>query len=322
MTAEPLKRYAAIDIGTVTCRLLIADANSYEMHEVAKGMAITDLGEGVDASGVLKPEAIGRVRTAVIGFKQIISSYTTPDHPRIEVIALATSASRDARNSDEFISMLADIGITLSVITGEEEAALSFLGASSAFPNEPLLVVDIGGGSTELIAGSTKEGITQEHSFDIGCRRVTDRFFRNDPPSTEELAAAYVWAKEGFESFFDELDDRGFVFKRIVAVAGTATTVVSVHERMDVYDSAKVHASVINRSGFEEVYRDLCSVSLEQRKQIVGLDPRRAGVIVAGMVIIDAVLELSGQDSFTVSEFDILHGIIQNAVSENIDRRG
>lgn len=306
-------RYAAIDIGTVTCRMLVADVDEAgRLHELDREYVITNLGERVDATGVLQPEAMRRVVDAVTQFKQVLSDYASPDGPDVHVTALATSAARDAQNADEFAALLRGIGIELSVIPGEREAALSFAGASCDFAGERLLVVDIGGGSTEVIAGMAGCNPDRSHSFDIGCRRATEKFFVADPPRKSQIEAARAWIRNGMLPYFDELHRAGLSPDRLVAVAGTATTVVSVHERMAVYDTARVHRAVVTRSTLDGVYDELRAVPLAERKKIVGLDPGRAPVIVAGMVILQTVLDLAGFDSFTVSESDILHGIILN----------
>ncbi|WP_139652034.1 Ppx/GppA phosphatase family protein [Raoultibacter phocaeensis] len=307
------KRYAAIDIGTVTCRLLVADADETDLNELRREVVITNLGEGVDATGVLKPEAMERVAAQMKRFLAIIEEYKTPEHPEVVVIAMATSASRDAKNSSEFAAMLDGIGIRLTVIPGEREAALSFLGASSDFLGEDLLVVDIGGGSTEVIAGTGGCEPVFKHSFDIGCRRVTERFLAADPPTAGELYAAKTWTKHSMAPKFDELAATGFKPSRMIAVAGTATSIVSIDERMEVYDSERVHKTVVPLSVLEKVYAHLRSVPLAERKEIVGLDPGRASVIVAGMVIVETVMELARMKEFTVSETDILQGIILDA---------
>ena len=275
-------RYAAIDIGTVTCRMLVADVDEAgRLHELDREYAITNLGESVDATGVLKPEAMQRVADTVARYLEVLRGFETPEHPVIETKAMATSAARDARNADEFEALLAGLGVTLSVIPGQREAALSFAGAPD-----------------------------RSHSFNIGCRRVTEKFFRADPPSAAELEEARAWVEAGMRPYFDELRGAGFAPERLVAVAGTATTVVSVHEHMKVYDTARVHKAVITRSVLDGVADELERVPLAERERIVGLDPGRAPVIVAGMVILQTVLDLAGVDAFTVSESDILHGIM------------
>ena len=225
-------RYAAIDIGTVTCRMLVADVDASGLHELDREYVITNLGEGVNASGVLKPQAMERVAKAVDDFQRVLARFRTAEHPSIETVAMATSAARDARNAEEFAVLLAAHGVTLAVIPGQREAALSFRGASSDFAGEGLLVVDVGGGSAEVVAGRAGADPFMSHSFDIGCRRMTERFFSADPPTDRELAQARAWVRADMEPFFAAVRTAGFVPGRLVAVAGTATSVVSIHERM------------------------------------------------------------------------------------------
>lgn len=296
-------RYAAIDIGTVTCRMLVADIDEEGLlRELDREYAITNLGEGVDASGVLKPEAMSRVLDVVARYQEVLSDFERSGRP-VRVTAVATSAARDARNAGEFERLLAERGIELSVIPGAREAALSFAGASCDFLGERLLVVDIGGGSTEVVAGRAGGDPVRARSFDIGCRRVTEKFLASDPPSDRELECARQWTREGMRPFFEELRASGFFLDRLVAV----------RERMRVYDTARVHKALVTRTDLDAVSERLQSVALSERERIVGLDPGRAPVIVAGMVILQTVLDLAGVDSFTVSESDILHGIVLDA---------
>lgn len=232
-------RYGALDIGTVTCRLLVADVEDGRIIDVDKEYAITDLGVGVDATGRLSEAAIERVLACVDRYLEVLARYDTPEHPVRRLIAMATSASRDAANGPEFAARLAERGVTLAVIPGSREAQLTFLGASSDFPGENLLVVDIGGGSTEVVAGRFGEDPIASHSFNIGCRRVTERFFRDDPPTAGQMDAARQWIRETMAPYFEGLATAGFAIDRVVAVAGTATSVVSIREAMEVYDSSR-----------------------------------------------------------------------------------
>ena len=304
------QRFAAIDIGTVTCRMLVADVVDGRLVELAKEYAITNLGEGVDATGVLKPEAMQRVRDAVARYLQVRDSFINEENPSIKTVAMATSASRDAKNSADFAAMLSGLGVELSVIPGEKEAALSFKGASGDFPGEDILVVDIGGGSTEIIAGTAGQSPVKAHSFNIGCRRVTERFLHSNPPAKDELEAASAWIREEMRWYFDELEESGFAIDRLVAVAGTATSVVSMRESMEEYDSERVHKAVVALPELDRITQELAEMTLEQRENVVGLDPKRAPVIVAGLLILREILELAGVVSFTASESDILQGIV------------
>ena len=231
--------------GRVTCRLLVADVEDGRIIHVDKEYAITDLGVGVDATGRLSEAAIERVLACVDRYLEVLARYDTPEHPVRRLIAMATSASRDAANGPEFAARLAERGVTLAVIPGSREAQLTFLGASSDFPGENLLVVDIGGGSTEVVAGRFGEDPVASHSFNIGCRRVTERFFRDDPPTPDQMDAARQWIRETMAPYFEGLATAGFAIDRVVAVAGTATSVVSIREAMEVYDSSRVHKAVV-----------------------------------------------------------------------------
>ena len=302
-------RYAAIDIGTVTCRMLVVDADESGLHELAREYVITNLGEGVDATGELKPEAIDRVVRAIDGFLAVRDSLSTPDHPVVRTVAVATSAARDARNAAEFAARLRERGIELSVIPGSREAALSFSGASIDFSGERLMVVDVGGGSTEVVMGVGGAEPVCAHSFNVGCRRVTEKFLASDPPAPEELARARAWIREQMASWFADQAKEAASLERVVAVAGTATTVVSIRKRMETYDSSCVHKARVSRQGLLEVYERLAALPLSERMQVVGLDPKRAPVMVAGLLILLEVLDFAGIDAFTVSETDILHGI-------------
>lgn len=302
-------RYAAIDVGTVTCRMLVVDVGESGLHELTREYAITNLGEGVDATGELKPEAMERVVRAIDGFLAVRDSLSTPDHPVIRTVAVATSAARDARNAAEFAARLRERGIELSVIPGSREAALSFSGASIDFSGERLMVVDVGGGSTEVVMGTGGAEPLCAHSFNVGCRRVTEKFLASDPPAPEELARARAWIREQMASWFADQAKEAASLERVVAVAGTATTVVSIRERMETYDSSRVHKARVSRQDLLEVYERLAALPLSERMQVVGLDPKRAPVMVAGLLILLEVLDFAGIDAFTVSETDILHGI-------------
>lgn len=310
-------RYGALDIGTVTCRLLVADVEDGRIIDVDKEYAITDLGVGVDATGRLSEAAIERVLACVDRYLEVLARYDTPEHSVRRLIAMATSASRDAANGPEFAARLAERGVTLAVIPGSREAQLTFLGASSDFPDEKLLVVDIGGGSTEVVAGSFGADPVASRSFDIGCRRVTERFFHDDPPTPGQMDAARQWIREAMAPYFEGLADIGFAIDRVVAVAGTATSVVSIREAMEVYDSSRVHKAVVTAGELAAIEERLAAETLEERKVTVGLDPKRAGVIVAGLVILEEVLALAGADAYTASESDILHGMIFEAARED-----
>ena len=305
------KRFAAIDIGTVTCRLLIADVQENgAISEVLRETIICNLGVGVDKTGLLAPESIERAGAAIEKFVALMREHQISSDEPMPVLAVATSASRDAQNADDFKARLAKAGLQLNIIPGEREAALSFAGASSSFVGERVVVVDVGGGSTEIIAGEAGGEPERAHSFNVGCRRVTERFLHSDPPTADELEQAGQWIASEFSSYLAELRDAGQLNARMVAVAGTATSIVSMREEMVEYDSKRVHRSAVSRADVDAMLSRLAAMTTEERKQVVGLNPNRAPVIVAGVLILQQIMELAGVDEFTVSETDILHGII------------
>lgn len=306
---------AAIDIGTVTCRLLLADVSGSEVVELERRCAITNLGVGVDATGVLRDDAIERVVGQVAEYVAVVRSYEGPAHPAIPIVAVATSASRDASNASVLVERLHEVGVELSVIAGTREAALSFRGAARGHEGENLMVVDVGGGSTEVVLGRGGQDPALSRSFDVGCRRLTERFLISDPPTEAECAAARALVADALASFFADARAKGLAIDRIVAVAGTATSVVSVDQAMEVYDSERVHGTVVPRATLAGIYDRLRALSVCERERVVGLEPKRAPVIVAGMGILLEVLDASGRAEFTVSESDILQGLVMDTAT-------
>ena len=303
-------RYAVIDLGTVTCRMLVADVDaSGKLHELRREYAIVNLGEGVDASGALSSDAIERAAATIGRYRALLDALGSPDTP-VEVAALATSAARDAANKDALIARIAREGVDLRVIPGDMEARFSFAGASLDYPGEDLLVVDVGGGSTEIVAGCGGGAPSRSHSFNVGCRRMTERFLAGDPPDPGELECAAAWVVDEMTPYFEQLKADGLSWQRLVAVAGTATTAVSVRERMEAYDAGKVHGYRVGKEVLDEELARLAAMPLARRRDVVGLDPGRAPVIVAGFVILSQVLELAGVDGYTASETDILQGAL------------
>ena len=235
----------------------------------------------------------------------------------MRIIAMATSAARDAHNAEEFAAGLAEMGIALSVIPGEKEAALSFMGASMDFAGQPIIVTDIGGGSTEIIAGIAGQKPDFAHSFNIGCRRMTERFLTCDSLDSAQVQESRQWVRDAFEPYFQNMQQQGFCAAHIVSVAGTATSIVSMIERMEVYDSDRVHGYAVTKPQLDQLFSELSAKSLDQRMHRVGLQPERASVINAGLIIQQEVLRAAGTNAFVASESDILQGIILTAARED-----
>ena len=197
--------YAVIDIGTVTCRfLMMRVGESGGLTELARGYRICNLGVGVDATGRLRDDAMERVADAVRGFvaqRDELAAREGLAGEDVPTLCLATSASRDAENGDEFRARIEALGVPIAIIPGETEAALSFAGAALDYAGESVVVIDIGGGSTEIIAGQSGNPPAFAHSFDVGCRRITERFLASDPPTADELSAARTWARDLFAPY-------------------------------------------------------------------------------------------------------------------------
>ena len=313
MSHSTFQRRAAIDIGTVTCRLLVADVfPDGEMAELQRESDIVNLGEGVDAARCFSNEAMQRVEDAVARYASIVDGYAIDGKP-VPLVAVGTSACRDAENTDELASRLASHGVRLQVVPGTREAGLSFAGASRSFAGQSILVADIGGGSTELIAGVAGQGVLHAHSFDIGCRRVADRFLSIDPPDAVEMEQARAWFGPQLAEFSEQLAKQDFKVERLVAVAGTATSAVAIHQAMEIYDPSKVHGFCMQAETLDGVLQDMAAMTLQQRRYVAGLRPQRAGVIVPGLMILKEVVALAGTGSFTTSESDILQGILLSA---------
>jgi exopolyphosphatase / guanosine-5'-triphosphate,3'-diphosphate pyrophosphatase len=304
------RRIAAIDIGTVTTRLLVADVSSRDITEVVRCTDVTHLGQDLTVTGRLSAEAIERVSGVVAGYARTIAELGVE-----RVTALTTSASRDAENSDELLAALCAHGIDLRVIDGEAEARLSFLGATWSVTGAGLLVVDVGGGSTEMIFGSSEADdenmrtcdIESMRSVDVGSRRITEMFLHSDPPTPAELDEARAHITSALRPFFDTLRTKP---RAMVSLAGAATTFSAIHMEMAEYDSERVHLSCLTGPQLSDLISMLACMPLDRRRDVVGLHPDRAAVIVGGGLVIETVLALAGLDSTLVSEHDILYGIL------------
>lgn len=307
-------RLAAIDIGTVTTRLLVADVSEAGIAVVSRSTDITHLGEGMTSSGRLSSDAMARVSDVITRYVATMNDLVVEHFE-----AVATSASRDAANSDEFLTLLAFNGVVPQVVAGKHEAYLSFLGATSGLDAQTVLVDDIGGGSTELVLGSAsgpvgarEVDIELARSIDVGSRRLTEMFLHSDPPTRAELTGARTFAAEELRSYFDALKERPHA---LVSVAGTATSVASVLEALEPYDPERVHGMVMSGAQVSDVLEMLAAMPLARRREVVGLHPERAGVIVAGILVLETVMALAGVDSTIVSEHDILYGILLDTYS-------
>lgn len=302
-----MRRVAAIDCGTNSIRLLVTDLGpDGSAHDLVRDMRIVRLGEGVDRTGRLDPAAIERTVTATREYALTIGEMG------VDAIRFcATSAARDAENADEFRSAIhAVLGQDPEILTGDAEARASFLGATSELGPEPALVVDIGGGSTELVRGADGE-VRSAVSLDIGSVRLTERFLASDPPSVAEITdlvdhldALLAPEVAGWEPV-----------DRFIGVAGTVTTVAAHALQLSTYDSDRIHGARLPVEQVREACISLVQMPVADRRHLPFMHPGRADVIGAGALILDRLLELAplATDEVVVSELDILDGIARSA---------
>jgi exopolyphosphatase/guanosine-5'-triphosphate,3'-diphosphate pyrophosphatase len=295
-------RVAVVDMGTNSTRLLVGDVEDGEVKELERRSTVTRLGRGVDTSRQLATEAIEDVVSAV---GEYIKLYE-PLEPDV-VLALATSAVRDAENSGAFIAELRErFALNARILTGEEEARLTYVGAvAGRAPSDGTLVIDIGGGSTEIVVGSGRE-MAFHTSLQLGTVRHTERHIRNDPPTAPELEAL---AEDIRKQLFAELAAADFFeIHTGIAVAGTPTSLAAIDQELDPYDPERVHGYVLSLDAIQHMYSMLSGKSLEERLKVPGLHPGRAPTIVAGVVILIQAMRAFGLQEIEVSEHDILYG--------------
>jgi exopolyphosphatase/guanosine-5'-triphosphate,3'-diphosphate pyrophosphatase len=312
-----MSRVAAVDMGTNSTRLLIADVNGARggagdgsgLATIDRRMRITRLGQGVDAARRLHPDAIARVVAALEEFRGAID-----EHGATEVRAVTTSAARDAQNAEELLDRCeAALGVRPEVIAGAEEGRLSFRGATFDIAEPaPYLVVDIGGGSTELIVGRT--GPDAVISLDVGCVRLTEQLLRGDPPQPEELSNAVAYVRDLLVDAERVLPgvDRATT---LVGLAGTVSTMAAIELGLAEYDRAKIHHFHLERAAVEEIFRTLATETNAQRAHNPGLDPGRVDVIVGGVLVAACIMRQWNFDEMLVSESDILDGIALEMVT-------
>ena len=329
---------AAIDIGTVTARLALAQVEDGRVIRMAKYTEIVNLGEGVDKTKRLLPEAIHRC----VG---CVSSYV--DHARKEgaeaVVCTLTSAARDAENAPDLGMGLASLGLEPMIIPGEIEGALTFLGVSHDFENHRILVADSGGGSTELVVGTlagqaaahsagqtavqgTGQSATQAagqqldinfvESVNLGCRRLTERFnLSSDYPSAEDIDGAHQMAAQMMSEAIGRAQQQCAAPELLVGVGGTVTSLIAIRDHLDPYDPSKVHLNHISIDEVSQIEGLLASKTLKEREDITGLQAKRAPVMLAGTILLAELMKNSGFKHLVVSESDLLFGLVITAAA-------
>jgi exopolyphosphatase / guanosine-5'-triphosphate,3'-diphosphate pyrophosphatase len=293
-------RVAALDLGTNTTRLLVADVHDGRVDDVERRVQITRMGEDVDARRRLLPLPIARVRNSLTEYRRVLEELGAE-----RALAVATSAVRDADNGEAFLGEVEwSYGFTTRLLSGDEEALLTFRGATLGRRlDRPTLVVDLGGGSTELVVGDST-GVHSHVSVDVGSVRLTERFLPSDPPTAAELneCAAAVRSLLA-ERVPDEVSAAA-----AIGVAGTITTLAALAQALPEYDAERVHGYRLSVDALGEQLERLTALPLSERRQVPALEPDRAPVIIAGAVILWEVLARFGLDEIEASEHDLLHG--------------
>ncbi len=300
-------RVAVVDIGTNSTRLLIADVDTATKHvtELDRRTTVTRLGQRVDTTGELQPEAMDRVFAALDGYKEAID-----EHEVQRTIAVLTSAVRDARNGAEFTEQVrTDYDLDARTLTGDEEANLGFLGATGERDPRaatPVVVIDIGGGSTEFVIGDNDQHVTFHVSTQAGVVRQSERHVHSDPPRNEELHNVAEDVRAVFANAVPA--SAAQTVRAAIAVAGTATSLAAIAQDLNPYDPSRVHGYRLSRADVEEILGRLAMMDLQERRHVPGLHPDRAPTIVPGCVLMLEALRLFDLDEVEVSEHDILRG--------------
>jgi exopolyphosphatase/guanosine-5'-triphosphate,3'-diphosphate pyrophosphatase len=304
-----MTRAAAFDCGTNSLRLLIADLDpaTGTADELVREMRIVRLGQGVDRTGRISEESLARTFAALDEYAPMVASHR-PDVIRF----CATSAARDAENAAEFSEAVRSrIGVEVEVISGDEEARASYDGATrTLLAQAPILVIDIGGGSTELVLGDADGTVTAAHSLDIGSVRLTERHLAGDPPTAGQVAAV----RADIDAALDSCRVDPALASTLVGVAGTVTTVAAGTLGLAHYDRSRVHGAVLNRDAVQATIEALIAMTVGERRELGYMHPGRADVIGAGALILERILLRTGVGTVTVSESDILDGIAWSAV--------
>ncbi|GFP42619.1 exopolyphosphatase / guanosine-5'-triphosphate,3'-diphosphate pyrophosphatase [Candidatus Hakubella thermalkaliphila] len=297
--------YGALDLGTNSTRLLIAEVENGRTLTRKRLTRITRLGKGVDKHRFISEPAMKRTARALSRYKELMTEYGVGRYR-----AVATSAVRDAANRDWFIQKIYESsGVKVDIISGQEEAQLSFLGATSEMGErleDGILVVDVGGGSTEFILGD-EGGIRLSASKDVGCVRMSERFLKSDPPTGEEIARMMEHITGTLKDVVQRAKAIGF--NLMMGTAGTITNLSAINMGLPKYDPDKIHLSRLSREEIRKIFYRLVSLPIAQRKKVVGLEKKRADVMVGGTEVVLAIMEMLGMDELVVSEKDILDGI-------------
>lgn len=313
------RKIGVIDIGTVSTRVLVAQDDGDSIVSLERHTEITNLGEGRSSNKKLNPEALKRTVECVRRYLSLIRV-----HQVDAVLTVLTSAARDADNIGLLLESLKEMGLEPQVVSGEIEARLAFAGVAFDFIDQRIMLVDIGGGSTELVVGTLRSGQHDEgevryqfdlesvRSFDVGCKRLSELFERHDPPLAGDVSNAREHLIEEFGAYFLDIEPT----EQMICVGGTPTSLVAVEKGLEPYNSAEVHMASLNGAQVSELLELFMSMPTSQREELAGLQEKRAPVIVSGALILQTIMALAGLAEVRVSENDLLVGLAYAALSQ------
>ena len=311
-------KLAAIDIGTNSTRLLITDYRNNKFFPLERKMEITRLGKGVDKNKTILEDSARKTLEVLSGYWSLVKDYDVKKYR-----AVGTSAVREASNGDWFVSYVYEhLGMSIDVISGREEAKLSFYGAvkdvdlshpvCKTGTGEEVLILDVGGGSTEFILGDCNCKLGLVRSIDLGSVSLTEKFIGSGKPDKDNLNLMRRYIANKLDETIGKIKQHKSLF--IIGVAGTITTLAAIDLKLEVYDSEKIHRHILNLEKIEDIHKDLCGLDLEERKKVAGLDPGRADIIIGGTAIVLEILRMLDMREILVSERDILDGIIYTLI--------
>lgn len=309
---------AAIDIGTNSTRLLITDYRHGKFFSLERKMEITRLGEGVDKNRVILDNSAQKTFEVLSSYWRLVKSYNVKKYR-----AVGTSAIREASNGDWFVSYVYEhLGMEVDIISGLEEAELSFCGAVSGIDlsrsvcevgsGAKILVMDIGGGSSEFVLGDYNCSLELIKSVDLGCVSLTEKFTGSGIPDIDSLNGMKRHVANKLEETIRKIRQHKSIF--VIGVGGTITTLAAIDLELETYSSERIHRHILSLKRIEDIYKDLCKLNLEERRKVTGLDPKRADIIIGGTVIVMGVLKMLNIKEILVSERDIMDGIIYTLI--------
>jgi exopolyphosphatase/guanosine-5'-triphosphate,3'-diphosphate pyrophosphatase len=297
-------KIAAVDIGTNSMRLLLADYVEGKFFNRQKYINTTRIGQNVDKEGIISDEAIQRNVDALHEFANIARKNGCE-----KIYAMGTSALRDSKNKEVFLKKAFDKSkVLVEIISGDNEADLGFLGVVQEVEEDDILVIDIGGGSTEFIVGNKSDGIKFNKSEDVGALRITEKFLTKDPINDKEFEYAKRYIETTIMETIDKISNLNIT--KVVGIGGTITSLSAIHQDLKVYDTNKIHKSIILEKDIEEILSNLKKLTVKEKRNLNGLQPKRADIITAGALILNIIIKKLEIKDISVSEFDNLEGLI------------